>query len=214
MMLKKMLNLKSLTVFSILLITFLSAKTIQAKNSGKDVFEYCTQCHGSSGEGNPKVQVPAIAGLPSWYVKEQIMKFRKGLRGSHPGDMPGLRMRPMAKVLRTEEDIQLVSDFVSQLTPVKHPDTIKGSFVKGEEAFKGTCVACHGADGKGNETLKAPPLIYSQDWYLVTQLKNYKDGRRGAVSGDMSGATMRPNALALDEDKMNDLVSYIRTLQP
>ncbi len=51
------------------------------------------------------------------------------------------------------------------------------------------------------------------DWYLVTQLKNFKQGIRGAHPGDMYGPQMMSMAAILRDDQaINDLVAYINTL--
>ena len=62
----------------------------------------CTPCHGTDGGGQANIAAPAIAGLDDWYVKAQLTKFRSGVRGTHPEDMPGMRMRPMSRTLERE----------------------------------------------------------------------------------------------------------------
>jgi cytochrome c oxidase subunit 2 len=75
------------------------------------------------------------------------------------------------------------------------------------------CTACHGADAAGNEQLKAPPLRGASDWYLLAQLKKFKEGHRGANPSDLEGAQMRPMAQTLpDEQAMKDVVAHIGTL--
>jgi len=52
------------------------------------------------------------------------------------------------------------------------------------------------------------------DWYLVTQLKNFQRGIRGAQPKDMYGPQMISMAAILTDDQAtNDLVAYINTLQ-
>jgi cytochrome c oxidase subunit 2 len=52
------------------------------------------------------------------------------------------------------------------------------------------------------------------DWYLVTQLKNFKQGIRGAHPKDMYGQQMTLMANVLVDDRaINDLVAYVNTLQ-
>ncbi len=89
-----------------------------------------------------------------------------------------------------------------------------GDKVKGKTLFV-TCVACHGANGEGNKALNAPKLAGQQDWYLIRQLKNFKDGIRGANPKDIYGAQMRPMAMTLPNDTaIEDVVAYITTLKP
>ena len=128
-------------------------------------------------------------------------------------DIQGLRMRPMALTLRNEEEVALVSAYVANLKPGEPQHTLQGGdAAKGAAAF-GVCTACHGADGKGNEALSAPPLVGADDWYLMNQLVNFKAGIRGAAPGDTRGATMRPMAATLtDEQAMKDVLAHIATL--
>ena len=49
----------------------------------RQTFHLCTACHGAQGQGNPELKAPSIAGLPDWYVKNQLEKFRAGTRGAH-----------------------------------------------------------------------------------------------------------------------------------
>jgi cytochrome c oxidase subunit 2 len=52
------------------------------------------------------------------------------------------------------------------------------------------------------------------DWYLVTQLKNFKQGIRGAHPKDLYGPQMASMAAMLGDDQaMNDLVAYINSLR-
>ena len=75
------------------------------------------------------------------------------------------------------------------------------------------CAACHGDAAQGNEALGAPALAGQNDWYLVTQLKNFKAGYRGSHADDKFGAQMVPMAGALaDQTAIENVVSYINTL--
>jgi cytochrome c553 len=60
----------------------------------------------------------------------------------------------------------------------------------------------------------APPLVTASDWYLLTQLKNLKNGvRTPNAAADASGAMMAPIAATLDEQAMKDVIAYIQTLR-
>jgi cytochrome c553 len=184
-----------------------------AVERSKALFELCVACHGDQGQGNEKLAAPAIAGLSAWYLEAQLTKFRAGGRGAHPSDFGGLRMRPMARSLSVDTDVKLVADYVSKLKPTESQQVVTGSVVRGEGLYQ-TCAACHGADAKGNQTVFAPPLTISSDWYLVTQLKHFKAGIRGGnPTLDPTGATMRGMAATLDEQGMQDVVYYIQTLK-
>jgi cytochrome c553 len=61
--------------------------------------------------------------------------------------------------------------------------------------------------------MNAPRLAGMSDWYMVTQLKNYQQGIRGAHPEDMYGNQMALMAAILADDQaINDLVSYANSL--
>jgi cytochrome c553 len=180
---------------------------------GRALFRLCTACHGDQGEGRFELGAPAIAGLPEWYVETQLHKFRQGVRGAHPQDIAGMRMRPMARSLPIESDVTAVARYVAGLPRQVPPPTLSGDVANGAARY-GVCMACHGPDGKGNQQMGAPPLAAASDWYLLTQLKNFKHGVRGAnPAKDVAGSMMAPMANTLDEQAMKDVIAYIQTLR-
>lgn len=181
---------------------------------GEQVFRTCVPCHGADGGGMEPTGAPSIAGQEEWYIEAQLVKFRDGARGDHPDDVEGLRMRPMARSLRTHEgDVASVAEYVASM-PLQAPDhTLGGDAAAGAARFA-LCVACHGPDGKGNEALNAPSLVDKDDWYLAKQIGKFKSGIRGADPQDASGATMVPMAMTLPDDKaVADVLAHIATLQ-
>ena len=180
---------------------------------GEALFDTCVPCHGPQGAGNPDIGAPTIAGLPQWYMQRQLEKFRDGLRGAHPDDIPGLRMRPMAVSLNDEGDIASVAEYVAALPRRVAEGTLRGNAGRGAEIFGTVCFVCHGDDAEGNELLGAPPLVAASDWYLLEQLRNFKSGARGDDPRDTWGLTMRPNAVVLSDQGMQDILTYIRTLR-
>ena len=182
-------------------------------------FAQCAPCHGQNGEGNPTQIAPAIAGLPAWYVEEQLTKFRAGLRGTHFDDLGGMRMKPMAIALpcpridtrdpskavaapscEGRDDVKDMAEYVATLpSPPRMATTMAASPSAGRLSFA-TCAACHGADGSGNPAMKAPPIAGQADWYVYTQLKNFKHGVRGANPKDTQGMIMAGIAKGLPDD--------------
>lgn len=67
-------------------------------------------------------------------------------------------------------------------------------------ALYGGCVSCHGAAGNGNAEVGAPAIAGLPQWYIETQLKNFRGGVRGYHGDDITGLRMRPMALTLPED--------------
>jgi cytochrome c553 len=182
--------------------------------SGQEIFQLCTHCHGEHAEGRREFNAPSIAGLPRWYIEAQLKKFRAGARGTHFNDSSGMQMRPMALSFHNESDLKAVAEYVSTLPrPATTPLLAGGDPTKGKTYFA-PCTACHGPTGAGNEQVKAPPLRQASDWYLLAQLKKFREGVRGGNPLDIEGAQMKPMAATLpDEQAMKDVVAHITTLQ-
>ncbi|MGH9679413.1 MAG: c-type cytochrome [Candidatus Acidiferrales bacterium] len=181
---------------------------------GQELFQNCLPCHQPDGSGNAAIGAPNISGMPVWYVQEELDKFREGARGMEFNDIEGMRMRPVAASLLSEEDVKLVAAYVGSMPQVRHEPTLPGD-PKAGAALYATCAACHGNKGEGNVTLKAPQLAGVADWYLATELRKYRSGERGTSPLDREGHMMRPMALTLpNEDAIRNVVAYIGILKP
>ena len=72
----------------------------------------------------------------------------------------------------------------------------------------------HGERAEGIEDQGGPSLNGASDWYLLTQLQNFKAGVRGADPRDEGGNRMAPMVSGLgDEQAMKDVIAYIGTLR-
>ncbi|MEC7766259.1 MAG: c-type cytochrome, partial [Pseudomonadota bacterium] len=152
-----------------------------------------------------------LAGMEDWYLKRQLESYRAGLRGVHPRDIEGVAMQPMAAKL-TDESIAEILDWVGSWEYKPSEVTIQGDAMAGRE-FYSVCATCHGAEGEGNQGFGAPALAGQNDWYLVTQLKNFLAGYRGNQPGDTYGQQMAIMAQTLaNEDDIINVISYINTL--
>jgi cytochrome c553 len=195
----------------------LAASTARAQDvaRGRELFELCGACHGPEGQGNQLFLAPAIAGLPQWYLESQLRMFRDGVRGTHFDDLQGMRMRPMALSLRTQDgdDLVDVAAYVASLPVVKPEATLSGGDPARGAAHYAVCQACHGGAGEGVEATNGPPLAYQSDWYILSSLERYKRGVRGSNPADANGAVMRGMAnILVDEQAMKDVIAYITSL--
>ena len=179
---------------------------------GKSLYSICVACHGANGEGQKINNAPRISGQHDWYVERQLINYRDGIRGVHIDDITGMQMRSIAITLKKDQDIADVTAYVSTLQSETPKATMEGDIVAGKNAYA-TCAACHGADGKGNKALNSPKIAGLQDWYIARQLNHFKIGARGRLKKDIIGQQMRPMAMALDEDAINNLAVYIASLE-
>jgi cytochrome c oxidase subunit 2 len=180
--------------------------------AGQPLYSVCAACHGAQAEGNPVMHAPKLSGQGDWYLRRQLQYFKSGVRGKHEDDVYGKQMAPMAATLVNDAAIDNVLAYIDTLPDTPAPHTVTGDSRKGQRIYA-TCAACHGADGRGNQAMNAPRLAGISDWYLTTQLKNYKHGIRGDVPGDMYGAQMMAMAAILGDDRATSaLVAYINSL--
>jgi cytochrome c553 len=194
--------------------TVACAPPTDAVARGEQLFQGCATCHGPDGQGNHTIEVPGIAGMPEWYLKAELHKFRTGIRGAHPDDHAGLRMRPMSRMLKNDEEVADVSAYIAKLPDSPSPARVEGGDATAGQASFAVCTACHGQDGMGNETMHAPPIARLDDWYVVASLNKFKAGIRGANPADAEGAQMRPMAMTLpDEQAVKNVAAYIQTLK-
>ncbi len=203
-------------LISALLIAAASAAPAYAAGdaaAGKALYGTCGACHGANAEGNQAMNAPKLAGQGEWYLVRQLSNFKVGVRGSNANDTFGKTMAPMAMMLADDTAMANVAAYIASL-PVSQPAaTVQGDVSAGKTAYA-TCSACHGADGKGNQAMNAPILAGQSDFYLVTQLKNFKSGARGAHAKDSYGMQMASMAKMLADDAaINNVVAYINTLK-
>jgi cytochrome c553 len=79
----------------------------------------CGACHGPGARGNEKMNAPRLNGLDDWYLKNQITKFKKAIRGAHPADTFGGQMVPMAALLTDEQTVNDVIAYIRSTTQPK-----------------------------------------------------------------------------------------------
>lgn len=185
----------------------------------------CTTCHGVGLGGNRALNAPRLAGLPGWYVRNQLRAFRQGWRGRHAGDNYGAAMWPQAAQLddaTIERAVELVMSMpapaAGQAMAIPAAEVGLDDPAALGEATRGAglyqaCAACHAADGSGNAALQAPPLVGRESWYLARQIDGFRRGVRGYDAQDVAGTGMRLASAGLaDEQAVYDTVAYIAGL--
>ena len=194
--------------------TYAETKAVAAGNAtaGAAGYAVCAACHGQQGEGLQALNAPKIAGQEDWYIARQIRNYQGGLRGAHEDDIYGRQMAPMAATLVTDESIANVIAHINTFPDNPAPATIDGDVGNGERLYT-VCAYCHGGEAQGIQAINAPRMAGMTDWYLASQLKNFRDGIRGEHPMDFYGMQMgfMGRTIQTDQD-INDLVAYINTL--
>jgi len=173
----------------------LVASNPEALKMGQRLFmTYCTACHGSDAGGGP--------GFPNlrdqdWLYGGQPETIKASIMDGRNGAMP-----PWGAVLGSE-GLHNVSEYVMSLSGRK---VNAEAAVAGKEKFQQLCVACHGADGKGNPAMGAPNLTDNVWLYGGSQgaiVKSISDGRNGR---------MPAHGEFLGDAKVHLLAAYIYSL--
>ena len=126
------------------------AKNPEALAIGQKLFlNTCAQCHASDGGGS--------RGFPNltnndWQWGGSPEAIKASITEGRTGAMP-----PFGQALG-EQGVKDVAHYVLSLSGQAN-DSIRKA--RGETLYKTTCIACHGAEGKGNQANGAPNLTDS-----------------------------------------------------
>jgi cytochrome c553 len=189
-----------------------AATLVASVAAAANPFDYCLLCHGDNANGNYGIRAPKLSGMEPGYLTRQLENFAAGIRGTRAEDDAGHEMAPVGSRLKQENALAAAVAWVGSLQSKKPRATVNGDVAHGKDLYR-ACAACHGAKAEGNAQLQAPALAARSDWYLVTQLRNYQRGLRGADERDTFGAQMRAISGTLPDDKsITDVIAYINTL--
>ena len=194
------------------------AQTVAARpadaEAGKAAFAVCAACHGAEAEGNRTLNAPKLSGQADWYLQRQLRNFKQGARGTHDADTYGKQMAPMAATLADDAAIANVVAYIGTLPDKASVPTLRASGSLGKELYDANCAVCHGRDARGRQAMNAPRLAGVSDWYLATQLRNFRHGVRGAPGKDPYGPQMASIAASVvDDSAVDELVAHIGTLR-
>jgi cytochrome c oxidase cbb3-type subunit 3 len=144
----------------------------KAREMGQRLFlNSCAQCHGSDAGGSK--------GFPNltdgdWLYGGSPENIKTTLINGRAGVMP-----PFPQL--DSKQIVDVTNYVRSLSGLP-ADNLKAE--RGAEIFKSNCVACHGADGKGNIAIGAPNLT-DKTWLYggseATIIETLTKGRMGMM---------------------------------
>jgi cytochrome c553 len=182
------------------------ARTLQAK------IQYCTDCHGSSGQGyRGFFPMPRLAGQTTEYFENQLRAFIEGRRESHSA----LRMSKVHG-LSPEMRTTLAAHF-KDLNPKPFGGAPRELVGEGKKIFEEgipdanvpACSACHGPEAKGSGT--NPRLAGQLYPYTVKELVNWSP-ERGRGTSDTS-AIMQPIAHSLSKSQTEAVAAYLSYLE-
>jgi cytochrome c553 len=161
--------------------------------------QVCASCHGVDGN-SAAAPNPHLAGQPAEYITRQLRHFKDGIRKN---DI----MQAMAAPL-SEEDVRALGLYFSRqkLKPGSARDA--ELVMLGQKLYRGgdvaralpACSGCHAPTGVGIP-VNYPRLAGQFADYTYSQLKAFKEERRGADPGGKDG---NGRIMAQIADKMSD----------
>jgi len=163
----------------------------KAREMGQRLFlNSCAQCHGSDAGG--------AKGFPNltdrdWLYGGSPENIKTTITNGRSGVMP-----PFPQL--DSKQIVDVANYVRSLSGLP-ADDLKAA--RGAEVFKANCVACHGADGKGNIALGAPNLTDKTWLYGSSEATIVETVTKGRM------AMMPAQDKVLSPEKIQLLTAYV-----
>ncbi|HVO82747.1 MAG TPA: c-type cytochrome [Terriglobales bacterium] len=181
--------------------------------TGEQVYQqYCTACHGNGtySRWDKKFNrfVPAIRGVSLVstasrdYLQAQIEQGRPGTQ------MPA--WGPHAGSLLPEEIAAVIAYLQAGAKPMPAMPmlAVEGNENRGLSLFLRNCAGCHGMSGRGGFAPEIGNRVFQQaatDEFIVRTIRN---GRVGTAMP----AFQRPDAPALSDQDIADILAFLRTL--
>ena len=174
------------------------AQDAQALKMGGRLFaSNCSVCHGSDAKG--------AYGFPNltdndWLYGGEPETIKTTIMHGRQAAMPAW------KDVLGEAGIRNVAGYVRSLSGRDTPEGVEVDVEQGQKLFATNCVACHGADGKGNHAMGAPNLtdnvwLYGSSFAQIQQTLRY--GRNGKMPAQEAN---------LGNDKVHLLAAYVYSL--
>jgi cytochrome c oxidase cbb3-type subunit 3 len=163
----------------------------KAREMGQRLFlNSCAQCHGSDAGGSK--------GFPNltdgdWLYGGSPENIRATIVNGRAGVMP-----PFPQL--DDKQIADVTNYVRSLSRLPADDL---KVARGAEVFKANCIACHGADGKGNIVLGAPNLADKTWLYGSSEAVVIETLTKGRM------AMMPAQDKVLSSEKIHLLTAYV-----
>jgi cytochrome c oxidase cbb3-type subunit 3 len=168
----------------------------EAYKMGERLFvNYCSVCHGSDARG--------ARGFPN-------LRDNDWLYGGSPEQIEQTILNGRNAAMPAWQDAlggdQGVADTVQYVLSLSGRNVDQAAAARGKEKFQTFCVACHGADGKGNQMVGAPNLtdniwLYGGSEKAITE--TISKGRNGKMPAHKE---------FLGPDKVHLLAAYVYSL--
>ena len=164
----------------------------------------CVVCHGVQ----EAQRGPILHGMDQWYLKDQINKFRTGIRGANPDNRSEYLMGVGIRNVKTDLEVAYLANWFASQPPQPAIRTIQGDLQKGEELYQRRCASCHGNEGEGELQLISPSLTHLEGWYFYQQMRKFREGHRGYDPRDEGGRVMAASVQDLSDYDLRNIIAY------
>lgn len=174
-----------------------------ARELGRSIFNNtCATCHGSSARG--ALGYPNLAD-DIWHWGGTPERVLQSVLDGREGVMP-----PWGTVLSGMGGDNAVDYVVAYVRTLSDPAAMRNNYLaaQGKPLYDGVCVACHGADGKGNMEMGAPDLT---DGYW---LHGDSSAALRATIADGRHGVMPAHRDLLGETRARLVAAYVWSLSP
>jgi cytochrome c553 len=174
--------------------------------------EYCTTCHGLSGQGYRGYYVmPRLAGQQPKYIENQLRAFIEHRRKN-------LIMANVAHSLSPSMLSELAHHF-QNLNPPPLGGAPRNVVATGKQIYDEgipesnvpACSACHGSDARGQDQI--PRLAGQLHDYIFSKLVNWASERGQNTAMPDSSAVMGPTSHNLTKSQISAVAAYVSNLR-
>lgn len=179
-----------------------------AKGTLHAKIEYCTLCHGLSGQGyRGFIPIPRLAGQQPEYFENQLRAFVEGRRRNR-------YMSNAARGLSAATRAALAEHF-SSLHARPWGGASRGLVATGKRIYEDgdpetnvpACMACHGPEAKGQSAI--PRLAGQLPDYIFNKLVNWSSERGQDPANPDVSAVMLPTSHNLSRSQVSAIAAYL-----
>ena len=172
---------------------------VHVRDDGKRLFgDNCAACHGPDGRGGK--------GFPDLTDRDWLwggspetiaQTIRVGVNSTAADTRVSQMLAFGRDGLLDGDSVVAVTDYVASFNDPAMARTKPRSVAAGRKVFEANCVACHGPDGHGNQTLGVPNLtdrasIYGHDWASIyATVSTGQQGQMPSWGGRLSEAELK-----------------------
>ncbi len=171
-----------LTSVAVAFAIFAGAAAAQQAATGQPPqLETCLSCHGEGGNSRTPF-VPSIAGQPEFFITNQLIYMREGVRPTPP-------MTPFVEKL-TDAEIEALARAIAALPAARSEEVVDaGLAARGQKLSEQLrCASCHLPNLHGQEQM--PRLAGQRIDYMTTSMLAYRDSQRPGADPMMSNVVV------------------------